>query len=147
MSAWDGRKTGNDRSKALSRAVACIALAAAALAPGIASAAADASDARSTITLTVTEHQKPRSVTLDCEPAGGDHPKAAAACADLLAVDGNFEDLHAVRPERERSGCTKDNRNIRASAKGTWRGTQIAHETSVANRCVLKQQTGAVFDF
>ncbi|GAA2796099.1 SSI family serine proteinase inhibitor [Saccharopolyspora taberi] len=126
------------------RIAAGVALAVAALVPGVA-AATPAQP--STITLTVTENQQPRSVVLQCDPTGGNHPQAAAACAELHAVDGNFQALDRVRPQGKSGGCTKDNRQVKASAVGEWRGRQISHQYSVSNPCMLHQRTGVVFEF
>ncbi|GAA0525775.1 hypothetical protein GCM10009545_30110 [Saccharopolyspora thermophila] len=125
----------------LGRVVAGSALLVAALIPGVASAASSA--AQSTITLTVADRQISRSVVLHCEPVGGNHPRAELACADLMKVDGNLERLGSGRAGH----CTKDARQVWATAVGTWRGRPIDYRATGANLCAFKHQTGAVFDF
>ncbi|MCI2419366.1 SSI family serine proteinase inhibitor [Saccharopolyspora sp. K220] len=126
----------------LGRAVVGIAFAAAVLVPGGASAASD-NAAQSTITLTVTELRGSRTVTLNCDPAGGNHPRATTACDELRRVDGN--------PARMDLGksmiCTKESRQVRATGAGAWRGQQVDFDVKAANPCELKARTGAVFDF
>jgi hypothetical protein len=125
----------------LGRAVVSIGFAAVALIPGIASAASGAG--QSTFTLTVTESQDSRTVTLNCDPTSGNHPHADLACDELLAVDAQFQRLDPGRQQI----CTKESRKVEASAEGTWRGRPIGYQVSVANPCALKAATGSVFDF
>ncbi|MDA3647691.1 protease inhibitor [Saccharopolyspora indica] len=124
----------------LGRAAAGVACAVAVLIPGAAAAAGE----QSTVTLSVTEtNQQTRSVTLNCDPVGGDHPQAGAACHQLQLVDGNFQRLDA----RTASNCTKDRRAVSAEAKGNWRGKPVEFRLTAANSCSLKARTGALFDF
>ncbi|MEV4648305.1 SSI family serine proteinase inhibitor [Saccharopolyspora sp. NPDC049357] len=100
---------------------------------------------QSTFTLTVTENQKPRHVILKCDPTGGDHPRAAAACKELQAVDGHFQDLD-VRSSSTKS-CTKERRSVSASADGVWEDRQVSYQFSTVNLCQLHRSTGSVFAF
>ncbi|MER5390217.1 SSI family serine proteinase inhibitor [Saccharopolyspora sp. NPDC002686] len=128
----------------LGRAAAGVACAVAVLVPGAAAAATDNSAEQSAFTLTVTEsNQQTRTVTLNCDPVGGNHPQAAAACNQLQLVNGNLQRLDA----RAGNNCTKDRRDVNAEAKGNWRGTPVEIKLSAPNPCELKARTGAFFDF
>lgn len=59
--------------------------------------------------------------TLTCDPVGGDHPEAAAACAKLATVEPTvFEPVPADQ------GCTMIYGGPQTAAvTGTWRGTAV----------------------
>jgi hypothetical protein len=83
-----------------------------------------------------------RAATLRCEPAGGDHPAAADACAELTRVDGDFISL------RGQDGiCTKEYRPVTVTVTGIWRGRHTSYRSTFANRCMLIQVKGSVFEF
>mgnify|MGYP001188783792 CR=1 FL=1 len=84
-----------------------------------------------------------RVTNLECHPAGGDHPKAAEACAQLEAVDGNF---HAL-DQRGASPCTLQYAPVTVKAHGTWKGRTVQYEQTFSNDCVRISKTGAVFEF
>ncbi|MBB5154898.1 SSI family serine proteinase inhibitor [Saccharopolyspora phatthalungensis] len=125
------------------RAVVSIAFAAAVLVPGAASAESGNDEGQTTFKLTVTELHESRTVTLNCYPASGNHPRAASACDELLQADGKFEQLGSGQPKT----CTKESRKVSASAEGTWRGQEVGYQVTLANPCALKAATGSVFDF
>ncbi|MEV0088618.1 SSI family serine proteinase inhibitor [Saccharopolyspora sp. NPDC050642] len=129
-------------SRLLGRGVVSVVFAAAVLVPGVASATSDGAG-QSTLKLTVTESQKSRTVTLTCDPARGEHPRATDACTELQRVDGKFERLDLGEPK----SCTKESRPVNASAEGTWRGQPVGYQVLLANPCALKAATGSVFDF
>ncbi|KAA5833588.1 SSI family serine proteinase inhibitor [Saccharopolyspora hirsuta] len=127
----------------LGRAAAGVACAVAVLVPGAAAAASE-NAGQSSVTLSITEsNRQTRTVTLNCDPVGGNHPQAGAACHQLQLVDGNFQRLDA----RTASNCTKDRRGVEAQAQGNWRGKPVEFRLSAANMCSLKARTGALFDF
>ncbi|MEV0700750.1 SSI family serine proteinase inhibitor [Saccharopolyspora sp. NPDC050389] len=130
-------------SRLLGRGAVSIVFAAAVLVPGVASATSDDGAGQSTLKLTVTESQKSRTVTLTCDPASGEHPRASDACEELQQVDGKFERLDPGEPKT----CTKESRQVSASAEGTWRGQPVGYQVKLANPCALKAATGSVFDF
>ncbi|RRO18697.1 hypothetical protein EIL87_06170 [Saccharopolyspora rhizosphaerae] len=104
-----------------------------------------ASAAQSTFTLTIADGQNSRSVVLQCDPAGGDHPRAAAACEELRAANGNFENLRAGVQSTEQ--CTKDRRSVKATAQGNWNDRIVTYQYSADNACELHRSTGSVFAF
>ncbi|MEV6602461.1 SSI family serine proteinase inhibitor [Actinoplanes sp. NPDC051346] len=84
----------------------------------------------------------PRITSLECGPAGGAHPAAAAACADLRAVDGDLSALN------DSGGiCTKEYQPVTAFAVGTWQGEPVAYRATFSNHCILLNATGDVFNF
>jgi len=79
---------------------------------------------------------------LTCEPAGGLHPKANEACLALSGVDGQFDGLSTGQ-----GLCTLEYDPVRVTASGTWRGETRSFEAEFPNPCVMRAQTGPVFDF
>lgn len=120
------------------------ALATVVLLPAGAYAGSDDSS-QSRFTLTITEDQESRRVILQCEPTGGDHPRASAACDELQAVDGHFQDLDAGSSSSE--SCTKERRSVTASAQGFWKERRVSYQSSTINLCELQRSTGSVFAF
>ncbi|MFD8013348.1 SSI family serine proteinase inhibitor [Streptomyces sp. NPDC058955] len=81
-----------------------------------------------------------RTVTLHCDPAGGDHPRAEAACADLDATQG--------RVERDSdTACTLLYDPVEVRAEGVWHGRPVSFARQYGNTCELNARTGAVFAF
>lgn len=100
---------------------------------------------QSRFTLTITENKQSRSVVLQCDPTGGDHPRATAACGELGAADGHFQDLDAEAGSSK--SCTKERRSVTASAHGFWKDRQVSYQSSNINLCELQRSTGSVFAF
>lgn len=107
---------------------------------GVASACPD-----TTLTLTVTTQEgDAESVELTCEPPGGTHPNATAACTEVLAAQGDFESLPG---NQEVTACTMEYRPVTAVAEGKWHGEPVSWEHEYGNACSLHTATGAVFRF
>lgn len=83
-----------------------------------------------------------RTVTLRCDPSGGNHPKAAQACADLAARDGAFDHEPA-----KNQVCPMIFRPVVAEAVGRWRGKAVRFRKQYGNDCVMGSRTGRVFAF
>ncbi|NUT46094.1 MAG: hypothetical protein HOV94_02070 [Saccharothrix sp.] len=79
---------------------------------------------------------------LTCEPAGGLHPRAEQACLTLSDVDGQLDGLTTAE-----GFCTLEYAPVRVKASGTWRGESREFEAEFPNACVMRAQTGPVFDF
>lgn len=79
---------------------------------------------------------------LTCEPAGGLHPRAQDACLALSDVDGQIGGLSTGE-----ALCTLEYDPVRVTASGTWRGETRAFEAVFPNPCVMRAETGPVFDF
>ncbi|HEX2315443.1 MAG TPA: SSI family serine proteinase inhibitor [Thermomonospora sp.] len=74
----------------------------------------------------------PTTWTLTCDPVGGTHPQAAAACAALAKADNPFA------PVAKDAICTDIYGGPQvASVTGTWRGTKVDADFSRANGCEL----------
>lgn len=82
-----------------------------------------------------------RSVTLNCEPAGGDHPEAARACSELNGSGGKL--AHA--PDGRM--CTAVHSPVIARAEGRWRGEPVRFRAEYGNDCAMWSRTGTVFAF
>ncbi|RFU87952.1 hypothetical protein DY218_04125 [Streptomyces triticagri] len=132
--------------------VAAAAICVAALSAGTAHAGPEAEStaaslyAPSALVLTVGQGDDPatmvaeRAATLTCTPtAGGTHPAAASACAELSDVQGRFTDLLGAAPD---ALCTKEWRPVTVTAAGAWDGRQVQWSTSFANSCEMKAALG-----
>lgn len=82
-----------------------------------------------------------RVATLTCNPDGGDHPAADAACAEIEAANGDFTAL----PGEPGRICTFEYDPVTVTATGTWRGQQVNYQETFPNTCVLISETGSVF--
>lgn len=84
------------------------------------------------------------SVELTCAPAGGSHPNATSACAEILAAQGDFDGLPG---DPEQTACTMVYQPVTAVAEGTWRGEPVSWAHEFGNACTLRSATGTVFLF
>lgn len=96
----------------------------------------------SSFMLTVQRGEALQLSNLTCEPAGGMHPRADEACLALSDVEGKIEGLSTGQ-----ALCTLEYDPVRVKASGTWRGETRAFEAEYANPCVMRAETGPVFDF
>ncbi|MFC9976291.1 SSI family serine proteinase inhibitor [Spirillospora sp. NPDC127200] len=120
---------------ALSPALLPAAPAAAAAAP------AAATELRLTLTYPGTTVSGTRAVRLTCDPTGGEHPRAARACAELARSGGRFEHDSGDRI------CTLEYAPVIAEAEGHWRGRPARFQREYPNGCVLRAYTGTIFAF
>ncbi|MCO5974660.1 SSI family serine proteinase inhibitor [Actinoallomurus soli] len=86
----------------------------------------------------------PRTVTLQCDPVGGTHPKAAQACADL---DKAGNDLTIAPDRKNPRACFMIYSPVTVSAEGQWRGRPVKLTGQYPNTCVLRDKTASIFDF
>ncbi|WP_405551955.1 SSI family serine proteinase inhibitor [Streptomyces sp. NBC_01171] len=120
-------------------ALAAALMATCLLAPGTTAHAASGDWLSLTVTRPGTTGGGTRAALLLCDPPQG-HPKAAEACAELAAADGDFSrlgDSDAL--------CPLIYAPVRARAHGRWNGRQIDHERTYGNACELRAETGDVF--
>ena len=83
--------------------------------------------------LTAATNGSVRFANLTCDPSGGSHPEADAACRDLAAARGDFGKL----PGAGGRACP--------AAFGMWRGTPVTYGARYGNSCELSVMTGPVF--
>jgi hypothetical protein len=83
------------------------------------------------------------TVQLACEPAGGSHPNASRACANIVAAQGDFDEL----ADDGTTACTMEYQPVVAIAEGTWRGEPVSWQREFGNGCTLRTATGTVFLF
>ncbi|GGO87676.1 subtilase-type protease inhibitor [Wenjunlia tyrosinilytica] len=85
-----------------------------------------------------------RAVVLRCTPtAGGDHPAAEQACAELRAANGDFNALGAGNSPRI---CPKIWDPVVVTAQGVWQGKRVDYEETFGNSCMAGDR-GHVFEF
>jgi Subtilisin inhibitor-like len=99
----------------------------------------DAKPAKANLTISLKKgaSSSPQSWTLTCDPPGGNHPKAKAACAALAKAEAPFA------PARK-SPCTFIYGGPEtATVTGTWRGQQVNTTFSRKNGCELDRWTKA----
>src|SRR5690349_249634 len=119
---------------------ACLALAT----PLVPAAAQAAPLPASGLVLSVRPEMGTLSTTqLSCEPAGGLHKNAKAACDGLTPVDGDFTKMERVAD----AACTMELNPTKATLKGKWRGKKVVFEQVFSNPCEMRVHTGKVFDF
>lgn len=112
--------------------------------PFVASGVADACP-DTTLRLTVTAPEADaEGVLLTCRPAGGSHPNADRACAEIVAAQGDFNALPGAPGQ---TGCTMEYQPVTAVAEGTWRGEPVSWRHEFGNTCTLHTATGTVFQF
>ncbi|MEU6099213.1 SSI family serine proteinase inhibitor [Streptomyces flaveolus] len=80
-----------------------------------------------------------RRAMLRCDPPRG-HARAAEACAELEAADGDLERI----PLRD-TYCSMIYAPVTAHAAGQWRGRAVEYTQTFPNTCVMTARTGAVF--
>ncbi|MBO2463324.1 SSI family serine proteinase inhibitor [Actinomadura violacea] len=96
-----------------------------------------------TVSMVAVSDGYTESVTLDCEPTGGTHPDAEAACKDLINANGDFR-----RIPPEFAACPTYYLPVTASVKGTWHGVPVSTSARYTNGACAKVETGGhVFNF
>jgi hypothetical protein len=81
-----------------------------------------------------------RGTVLLCDPPRG-HARAAEACAELDAADG---DISRIPPKS--IFCPALYAPVTAHARGRWNGRPVDFRQTYTNTCVMNARTGAVFD-
>ncbi|WP_156724910.1 subtilase-type protease inhibitor [Streptomyces apocyni] len=77
-----------------------------------------------------------RVVTLNCAPRpSGSHPAPEAACGELRAAEGRFDQLVTSEPQ---AICTMEWDPVVVTADGYWQGKRVAWSTTFANDCVMR---------
>ncbi|MFB9834675.1 SSI family serine proteinase inhibitor, partial [Actinoallomurus acaciae] len=85
-----------------------------------------------------------RTVTLQCYPTGGTHPKAAQACSDVARSGGDLAQMPANTNPR---ACFMIYSPVTVTAQGQWHGQAVRYTKKFPNTCVMHDKTGSVFDF
>ncbi|GAA3294095.1 SSI family serine proteinase inhibitor [Streptomyces cinereospinus] len=80
-----------------------------------------------------------RSALLLCDPPQG-HRRAAEACAQLDAVDGDLR-----RIPLKHAYCPMVLAPVTVHALGQWRGQPVDYRRTFSNDCEMAARTGAVF--
>ena len=89
-----------------------------------------------TVNVKASKEAPAKSWTLTCEKPGGDHPKAAQACAALAKAENPF------KPIPQGQMCTKIYGGPAvATVKGTWQGKQIDTTFTREDGCQLHRWT------
>ncbi|MGP3917167.1 SSI family serine proteinase inhibitor [Nonomuraea sp. 10N515B] len=74
------------------------------------------------------------AVRLMCDPDRGGHPRPAAVCDALRAVDGRIEALD-LNP----GACPMVHLPVEVEVAGDWRGRPIAYRKVFSNTCVMNR--------
>ncbi|RAY14592.1 hypothetical protein DPM19_12540 [Actinomadura craniellae] len=77
---------------------------------------------------------KPRTWTLTCDPAGGDHPAAAQSCAALARAGRWYEPVPPSQMCTEIYGGPQS-----ATVTGTWRGETVNASFNRKNGCEISR--------
>ncbi|GGX23773.1 hypothetical protein GCM10010297_51310 [Streptomyces malachitofuscus] len=129
--------------KAVRTALAAALVLLACAAPARANSARPAQE--SWLMLTVSHGETPSAsedgTMLRCDPPGGEHRRAADACASLAAADGRIADV----PSQD-AICPMVYAPVTAHAHGMWRDRPVAYTETFPNPCTLAARTGPIFD-
>lgn len=106
------------------------------MAPSVSAIHLSVSEAR-----TVGTH---RDALLTCEPSGGTHPTSDTACKNVNKANGNFE---ALPTDNANAVCPLIYKPVTATAEGRWKNAPVEFTKTYPNACVLKAETGVVFQF
>lgn len=85
-----------------------------------------------------------RTVTLQCNPSGGTHPKAEEACSDVAKAGGDLAQMPSNANPR---ACFMIYAPVTVKAQGQWKGQPVRFTEKFPNTCVMRDKTGSVFDF
>lgn len=119
-------------------------IAAAAMAMAVIPAHADSPDHEFTLTISQGEVVVPdRTVTLTCDPDGGTHPDAVAACDIVRQVGVGLPDMN-LNPD---VACTMQWDPITVSVDGHYHEALVQFTKTYGNACQLAAQTGAFYAF
>ncbi|MGW3469032.1 SSI family serine proteinase inhibitor [Saccharopolyspora sp. NPDC000995] len=131
-------------AKPMRRALLASALIAATVIASASTVAAAPANGPSALRLSLdTSAALARSIAvLECHPAGGTHTHAAQACTELEAVQADFRQM---TPDQSKT-CTFQYQPITARLEGNWHGKPVSFTETYPNSCVLKSETGVVFD-
>ncbi len=113
-------------------------------AAGILPAAARIGDSSSGATRLTLRTSTGHTVTLRCDPPGGDHPKAEQACQDVAKSGGDLQQMPANANPR---ACFMIYAPVTVSAQGDYRGQPVKFQKKYPNTCVMRDKTGSIFDF
>ncbi|TDB87726.1 hypothetical protein E1264_13865 [Actinomadura sp. KC216] len=97
-----------------------------------------------TINVKASKEAPAKTWTLNCEPPGGDHPKAADACAALAKAKGQ----DPFKPVPKDQMCTMIYGGPElAKVKGTWQGKKVNAQFSRDDGCQLDrwEKVGPLF--
>lgn len=106
-------------------------------------ATASATAEQSFLGLAVQGQDNASVATLRCDPPGGSHSNAAAACDALAAAGGDFSKVTG----QPGTVCTDIFDPVTVRARGEYRGAPVDFERTYPNRCDLDRQTAPVFQF
>lgn len=82
------------------------------------------------------------AVKLDCDPAGGGHPKPEEACAELASAGGDPD-----RIEPGHYACFLIYQPVTAGVEGDWRGKPVEWRHTYGNTCEMRRALGVLFAF
>lgn len=110
-------------------------------------AAATEQPSESTMVITVWDSSgiiatQINEVVLKCEPAGGNHVDAEAACDTLTSVDGDFDELEPL-PD----ACMLIYKPVYIEVGGNWRDRVVRFQHNYPNLCLAEIESRGVFSF
>ncbi len=132
------------------RGAAAVALAAAAALAGCAaddgeaeSPALPSADVSTDLTVTVSDGEAEQTFTVQCDPAGGTHPRPESACQFLQLAAEWGEDPFAPPPADAVCAQVYGGPQT-ASVSGTWRGREVAAQFARTDSCLISRWDNAV---
>jgi hypothetical protein len=90
------------------------------------------------VTFKAGEESKPQVLHLQCDPAGGDHPRADEACDVLADAQAEGTDPFAAPPKNQMCTFIYGGPQT-AVVKGTWNGKAVDRGFSRTNGCEMSR--------
>ncbi|KUN04915.1 serine protease [Streptomyces yokosukanensis] len=75
-----------------------------------------------------------------CDPVPLGYARAAEACGELAAADGDI-----ARISQKKVFCSMIYAPVTVHAHGQWNGRPVDYQETYANKCTMEARTGAVF--
>ncbi|MGV4981372.1 subtilase-type protease inhibitor [Streptomyces sp. NPDC001709] len=75
-----------------------------------------------------------------CDPVPLGYARAAEACGELAAVDGDI-----ARMPQKKVFCPMIFAPVTVRANGQWNGRPVDYQQTYSSKCVMEARTGAVF--
>ncbi|GHE01375.1 subtilase-type protease inhibitor [Streptomyces alanosinicus] len=75
-----------------------------------------------------------------CDPLPLGYARAAEACGELAAADGDI-----TRIEQKKVICSMIYAPVTVHAHGQWNGRPVDYQKTFSNKCAMEARTGAVF--
>jgi hypothetical protein len=88
-------------------------------------------------------HGPHSTVTVTCDPWGGEHPYTKEVCTQIDTAQGRIDRI----PPMAGKACTTEYNPVTVSVTGFWHGTRVSYESKETNPGCAAISRGHVFFF